>query len=344
AEVRAMTGIGVSSLSEYERGRREPALHQLRALGDAYGRPLSFFLSEPGTGAEAVLWRERPDSDSAATLGRRFLELVRQYHRVESWCGEESRPDLPVAGSAPRNYRDAEALADRVRERLGLGDRPGTSLIRVLSEVANAKIFHLDHGESGAAACTVHREHGAGILLNARHLPWRRNFDAAHELFHLVTWQAFGHDAEGGDLESGRREEKYATYFARNLLMPRGPYRAAISRDREKETSPERTVLRIAREFEVSMEDVVWMRATEKRWPKSRALTLIERCRLLEGTMLPRDREVDPPSRPTRFVSLVYQALDEGEISLGRAAEFLGVSRAVVRRTSKGSWPHRRER
>ena len=332
-QVKGQTGLGTSSLSEFETGTRDPSLRQLQLLSHAYQRPLSFFLSDPEPAPrEAVLWRDKPEPTVSARLGRQFLELCRQFHLVERWCGEVSEPDLPVEASRPRCYQDAEALADRVRKRLGLGERPGVSLLRVLEEVARAKIFFVDSGLSGAAACTVHPEYGAGILLNAKHVPWRRNFDAAHELFHLVTWKAFGHDSSKPEVEPSEREEKFATCFARTLLMPRGPFRRAIARERAKNSTPETTVLRLAREFEVSVDAVVWARATESKWTKEWATGLIERCRKRESQLFPRDRGCDPPDRPPRFTALIYQALELGEISLGRAAQFLGVPRGVVRR------------
>ena len=45
-DVGQRTGIGESSLCEFESGKREPRLSQLQALAAVFRRPISFFLAE----------------------------------------------------------------------------------------------------------------------------------------------------------------------------------------------------------------------------------------------------------------------------------------------------------
>ena len=45
AQVEERTGIGKSSLSEFENGKREPSLSQLQSLAAAYRRSVAFFLA-----------------------------------------------------------------------------------------------------------------------------------------------------------------------------------------------------------------------------------------------------------------------------------------------------------
>ena len=55
----AMAKVGVSSLSDFENGKRAPSLDQLSALAAAYDQPLTFFFEDSPT-KEVVLWRQRP--------------------------------------------------------------------------------------------------------------------------------------------------------------------------------------------------------------------------------------------------------------------------------------------
>ena len=157
-EVEVSTGIGQSSLSEYESGKRAPRLHQLQALAELYRRSIGFLLGEGELPREVVLWRQRPDEQSARETQATFLRLSEQYHNLEMWCNDCRPCVLPRAEGKAERYRypDAEALAKQVRTILELGDRPGQGLLRVLEEVCGIKLFHLSFEPTGSAACNVH--------------------------------------------------------------------------------------------------------------------------------------------------------------------------------------------
>ena len=228
-QVRERTGIGESSLSEFENGKREPSLSQLQKLADLYRRSVSFFILEgPIVADPVVLWRMRPE-ENAEEIEVRFLRLCEQYHNLEVWCDERASVSLPQAKGEPGRfgYGDAEELAKQVRRDLQLGDRPGQCLLAVLEEACGVKVFHLDFEPSGTAASAVSETFGAAVLLNAKNARWRRNHDLAHELFHLLAWSIF--HPTGGLTVTGDWEEKLATAFASSLLMPSEPFASAIN-------------------------------------------------------------------------------------------------------------------
>ncbi|AMV35428.1 hypothetical protein VN12_25280 [Pirellula sp. SH-Sr6A] len=69
------------------------------------------------------------------------------------------------------------------------------------------KIFFLDFEPSGTAACSLFERFRSEILLNSRIVNRRRNFDLAHELFHLLTWNVFRVPVSENALTSLKREE-----------------------------------------------------------------------------------------------------------------------------------------
>jgi len=89
AQVRERVGIGESSLSEFETGKREPSLSQLNALAAAYRRSVAYFLDEGPIPQEVVLWRERPQEGSE-DMEASFLRLCEQYHNLEVWTGDRT--------------------------------------------------------------------------------------------------------------------------------------------------------------------------------------------------------------------------------------------------------------
>jgi len=328
-DVSQRTGLGLSTLSEFENGRREPRLGQLKRLAESYHRPISYFLEEASSSSDLVLWRERPTSPMAEQLQARLIELADQYRTLEVLCKQPSQLELPWEKGDPSRYGYPEAgrLARHVRNVLGLGERPGQAILRVLEEVCSVRVFHLDFEPGGSAACTVADRYGAAILLNARNVPWRRNFDLAHELFHLLTWRVFRQGDSGDSAIPSQSEEKLATCFARNLLMPEEVFRSAV----EAQRGMSRTLgfdglFEVAREFDVSIEAVLWQMGFVYKILPEEIKDYLERMHHRMGYWDRRDRDT-PPERPLRFLALARQALRKGLISTGRYAQYIGVTR-----------------
>lgn len=332
-QVRDRTGIGESSLSEFERAKREPSLSQLHKLAAAYRRSVSFFLAEGPIPTEVVLWREEPESNGGGTSAH-FLQLCAQYYNLEVWTKEEAPVSLPDAreDAAEYTYRHAEALAKKVRDQLDLGDRPGLSLLPVLEEVCGVKVFHLDFQPTGTAASTNSSDSfGPAILLNKGNVRWRRNFDLAHELFHLLTWRIFRRTV-GSDVTSdraGAAEEKLAQCFAGNLLMPSDAVHAALTAKMRNETLAFDDVFDVARQFDVSVEALLWRMQTLRmlKGTQKETRTLIARSHELAPILEERPKQPPPSTFPERYKALAIKALRHGLISKGRFAEYLEISR-----------------
>jgi Zn-dependent peptidase ImmA (M78 family)/transcriptional regulator with XRE-family HTH domain len=328
------TGLGVSTISDFENDKREPRIGQLKHLADLYHRPVAYFLDDSAPPAEVVLWRQRPASPTAELVQAKLVELADQYHTLEVLCGQASNMDLPHCDVAANSfgYPAAAALARRVRNDLGLGDRPGQTLLRILEEVCNVKVFHLDFEPSGTAACTMTDRYGAAILLNRHNVPWRRTFDLAHELFHLLTWRVFRHHEVGASSEPSSSEEKFATCFASNLLMPEEVFREAVDLQRNASSAVSADGLfEVARQFDVSVEAILWRMGFVYNIDSQKISSYLERLGSRMASWDGRDRPM-PPERPQRFLALARQALRKGMISTGRYAEYVGISRREAMR------------
>jgi Zn-dependent peptidase ImmA (M78 family) len=270
-----------------------------------------------------------------------LLRFAEQYHNLERWCDEFEELDLPAAsGSHQRfGYAHAEKLAHDFRTKFGLGERPGPSLLRVLEEVCRVKIFHLPFEPTGSAACTFSDRFGAAILLNSNSVRWRRNFDLAHELFHLLTWSMFRQGDAESLVEASPKEEKLATCFARNLLMPQEPLRITIDSqlgDRAKLSFDD--LFEVARQFDVSVEALLWQMTFVYNLSKDAVEQSIEKLRD-RITYWDRRQHDAPPDRPLRFEALANEALRKGLISTGRYAEYLGITRRQAMRQMEQEAP-----
>jgi Zn-dependent peptidase ImmA (M78 family) len=112
-------------------------------------------------------------------------------------------------------------IASKYMDILNLGCRPACSLAKILEEKMGVKIICLpmEHNLSGGA--TIDQNFGMAILINSKDAPWRRNYDLAHEFFHLITWDYFDKDEvyQGTDSKKSRVEQ-LADVFAASLLLP----------------------------------------------------------------------------------------------------------------------------
>jgi Zn-dependent peptidase ImmA (M78 family)/transcriptional regulator with XRE-family HTH domain len=324
------SGVGESSLSEFEHGKREPTLSQLAKLAEAYQRPSSFFLDATPIPREEVRWRKKPTAQ-AEIVEAQFLRLCGQYHNLEAWCGQRATAELTPAGppDAAINRTFAEALAHRVRKDLGLGEYPAFGFLEALEEQFGLKVFHHDFKPSGTAACTQHPTFGPAVLLNSNNPRWRRHFDLAHELFHLLTWDLLRPASTAAAGTWSESDEKLADAFAASLLLPAESVRQAVTQRAREGKLSLASVFEIARLFDVSVESTIWrIHVIRGGTPETNTKTkaAIKKAKQVAPEYETRS-DTPPPGRPARFVALAQLALRRGELSAGRYAEYVGVSR-----------------
>ena len=320
-ELAGKAAVGVSSISEFENGRREPTLSQLRKLADAMSADVARFLSSDEPRVETVRWRERPAD--AEVIETRFLKLCRQYRDLERWAGEEEPVQLRRAERFPSSRPEVAALARQMQGEMQLGDRPGLVLRRRLEDDYGLKTFVLPVEPSGTAACTTGPEYGPAVLLNSLNSAARRTFDLAHELFHLLTWDV-SPDAPK------ETEEKFAEYFAATLLLPDGALRDAVDRRIRDRKLSIANVCELARDFCVSIDALFWRMHNLYGWTDAgETRAKIDRARALARpySAIAPPLEEDTSELPERYRSLALQALRSGEISTGRFAEYMGLRR-----------------
>lgn len=321
------SGIGASSLSDFENEKREPKFSHLSKLARIYKRPLDFFLSDEPVVEDVVLWRDPPASEEEQREARAtFLQYCEQYHRLEMLTGETKRPKLPRSEITDResfDFRDAEHLAREVRSWFSLGQYPLASLRRVLEEKCYLKMFYLDF--DGSAASTVSEKFGSGVLLNRRNKQWRRSYDLAHELFHVLTWNIF---RVGGEsiLTDTSKEEKLANAFASSLLMPEEAIRDRIESDLNSESKiPFERLDDIAREFDVSLLALIYRIVNIYSLEQKRTVQLVDLARKYLKVAGPRESRL-PDTLPERYCDLAVRALRQGRLSLMQFKNYMGIS------------------
>lgn len=321
-------------VSSIERGERDVKAVELAAIARALHCELAdFFTDEQNIQEEEqpaiVAWRERP-SVGAEVQEARFLQLCEWYALAEQWAGEDHTCELPEVWSQgqPATLAWARAIAEDVRQNLGLGSLPAASLYQTLEERCGVKIFHFTDLQ-GSAACAW-GDFGAGIALNASEVSWRRNFSLAHELFHLVTWEYLG--PEHVDTHSGwsAHIEKLANAFASSLLLPESALLESLSVHRSEKGITWHGLVMVAREFDVSTEALLWRLVTLSMVPEKQVRLL-----LADPVFRDIDRKTfapihEPDLLPERYLRLLESSYLRGDVSAGRIAEMTGKNLADV--------------
>jgi len=323
------SGIGVSSISEFETGKREPSFSQLSRLAEVYKKTIEFFLADTVPTEAVPLWRDEPATEEERKeTEARFRQLCEQYHRLELCCGEIKRPRLPEPDVSSRQefgYRQSELFASKVQSEFGLGEVPTVSLKQILEETYYVKIFYLDF-PSGSAISEVSPVFGPAILLNQRNRQWRRSFDLGHELFHILTWNILRRENTRGFV-ADEKEESLANTFASRLLMPQEPLeRRLLSKlsDDEQRIALDQ-LYDIAREYDVSLDALICRVASIFRFKKEDTEKYRDLGRKYIARLKPRFL-YEPERLPERYRDLAKRALREGRLSLMQFAKYMNLS------------------
>ncbi len=324
------------TLSAIEKGARNINAHELIMMARLYGRSLDYFLESDVAPDPVPLWRKARKTD-VNQIQCQFLSFLENYSNLEHLLGLKrrwkdvqknyDRDDFSVNG-----FEQADKLGAEIHNFLDLGSRPSFNLLNVLENKLRFKILHLSLRGGASGASVVDNTIGVGILINVNDAPWRRNFDLAHELFHIITWNVFSPE-EIGNGTTKTRPEQYADIFASSLLLPE-----AHLLDTLKETATDNEIrvidiIELAKEFGVSTEAVFWRLVNLKKLKKSQALKALDnpKFRDLDRNMRRRLYSKDRPSKfPSRFISLACRCLMEGKISRGTFAAYLEIDRAEI--------------
>jgi Zn-dependent peptidase ImmA (M78 family)/DNA-binding XRE family transcriptional regulator len=321
-DVEKKTGIGSSSLSDFENNKREPSISQLTSLANLYNISIShFFENSDSAFNDIVLWREEPKNDTLkAELESNFKKLCRQYKNLEIWTKSPSETNLQKLffETFPSNENDVRFQAKNIHKQLDLGSYPGESLLRILEEKYFIKIFSLNLEYPVSAACYHSKELGSAVMLNINSSAYRRNYDLAHELFHLLTWN-FIHNREKSIMED------YANCFASELLMPEFSILESV-KEFSKETGnlTYDDINSISRRFAVSIDAMMWRIAyIYKLKEKIDIKQTIQEIKNYTASYLP---ECLKDKFPLRYKDLAYEALKLGEISTKQCANYLEIT------------------
>jgi XRE family transcriptional regulator, fatty acid utilization regulator len=316
------------TLSAIETGERKVSAEELLRAVELLGERLETF-TDPFLllGEGKFSWRQS---------GVRREELVR-YERDAGRLIAAFRTLAPLVGRAPQLFRralgltrqsrfeDASAAGERFAREFTPGEVPALRLAEVMEQDLGILALMVDpiDGISGAACRLPEMD---AVFVNRREVPGRRNFDLAHELFHLLTWDAMPPEhIEEAQPARRTRSEQLADNFASAVLMPTPVL------DRWGDWSGidgDALIDRLnaaADELQVTSSALRWRLASLGRLDQALAREIPDERLRHNG----RDRPAEAPLPPLfsrTFVGVIARAIEEGRVSMRKVTTLLGVS------------------
>ncbi len=354
-ELASRAGLSRAGYKKIETGRSRPRVTTLQALAGALDVGL-VDLVEPVRGLRAVRFRSSKRLRTREQILADVARWLSDFAELEGLLDDRVPWRLGAVATelASCEVEPGEA-AGVVRRELGLGDdEPVRDICGLLEEEAGVKLLPLGLASDGFFGLSVGPgDGGPAVVVNT----WERIsverwiFTAAHELGHLVLHLS-AYDVTETEEPTG--EEREANEFAASFLMPDRVFWKEWEEARGLPLVDR--VLKIKRMFRVSYRTVlyrlgsryegpgnIWARfqAEYRRRTGSTLLRDDEPAALAEDAFrasLPEGARAGEPEhlspldfREDRLSFLVRRAVEQGEISLGRGAEILGLSLEEMR-------------
>ena len=314
------------TVSAIETGVRRVGAEELLIAMDKLAVPLDYFTDPFRLDGEGLFsWRQmgvpREQLMSYEEMAGRWIG---GYRVMASQVGRKSRLMRQALGLTKlSSFEEATEAGERFVGEFDLGAVPGMRLADVMEERLGILVLMVDayEGISGAACRLPDLD---TVLIARGEVRGRRNFDLAHELFHILTWDAMPpeHVEEAVDF-GGNRVEQLANNFAAAVLMPKDsllPLSDWTSLDMDALCA---RLNERAEKLHVTSSALRWRLATLGGLTKKRARAVPEGA--LRNNGQTRSKRESPALFSRGFVEVLAGAIDGGRISVRRAADLVGL-------------------
>jgi Zn-dependent peptidase ImmA (M78 family)/DNA-binding XRE family transcriptional regulator len=224
-------------------------------------------------------------------------------------------------------FEDAAEAGERFAAEHGLGDVPAQRLAEAMERDLDILVLMVTPNHSGVSGAACRLPELDIVLINRDEVPGRRHFDLAHELFHILTWEAMPPLRIEDATETGgaNRTEQLANAFASALLMPARIVGAAAEWRSLHGKALTAKLNTTADRLEVTATALLWrlvslglLDRTQARGVPADALRFNGRSTKPAGKA--------PPLYSKRFVEIIARAVDQGRVSVRKIASLLGLS------------------
>jgi Zn-dependent peptidase ImmA (M78 family)/DNA-binding XRE family transcriptional regulator len=338
-----------------EKGERRLKPNELIKLSRAYGCAINDFVRPTPTiepfdvQFRAVYQRSEHEEEQISPVIDLFEKLCRNYLELEKII------DAPVARNYPSEYRinkmpleaAAESIALAERQRLGLGDGPIPMLRDILEQNVGIRVFYLKMPAKFSEIYSYDEQLGGCMAINQSHPEGRRSWSMAHGYLHfLVHRRRPVVDVVNVDGQNQRipESEQLAEAFPKYFLMPAsGLLNRFNDMDRTLGKFTITNLFTLAHYYGVSTEALVYRLEGMRLLPTGTWDRLRDRgikVRKVKQDLGLQDVAHRSDTLPVHYQHLAIEALEQGKITEGRFADFLGVDRLEARRIAEDLRKH----
>ena len=311
------------TVSAIETGERRVSADELLTAIQKLGTTLDYF-TNPFllVGEGKFSWRQ---SNVALETLNAFERVAGRWIAANRTLASEVGRPAPNLRQALRltsksSFEEAMAAGDRFAADFELGAVPAERLAEVMEHRLGVLVLMVDaiDGISGAACRLPDLD---AVLINRHEVTGRRHFDLAHELFHILTWEAMPPEhVEDASERSKIRVEQLANNFASAVLMP-----AAVL---DQIGPPGPDLVAWLNDTAESLQ----VTATALKW----RLVALERLDAPQANKIPdsvlrnNGRDISgrdpPPLYSKAFMEVIALAIEEGHMSARKAADLLDMT------------------
>jgi Zn-dependent peptidase ImmA (M78 family)/DNA-binding XRE family transcriptional regulator len=319
------------TLQTIEKGTRRLRASELVRLVEATGYSVEFF-TDPllWTGDGTFSYRcSVADPAMLDAFEEKAGGLVALWRHCEAFSATPSKSVPEFLMDARNSFEDAQGLAQTMQRWLRLGETPATRLSRSIEGDLGIPVLYIEM-PSGVSGATFRHEGNRLLFVNRNDAAGRRNYDLAHELFHVLTWshqapERIDRSDDNNQALSAqqRRFEQLAENFAAALLMPRASVTRlwesiAGSQDLKARTE---AVRQLMLHFSVSAKALLWRLVNLECISKEDVPQLEQQLSAL------REETSHTAPSPELFSRLYLErvagALERGSLSVRRVASIL---------------------
>lgn len=315
------------TLSQIENGERKLSASELVQAAQVFNVGLEFF-TDPFelAGEGSFSWRQNGTApevlDAFESKAGRWIAAYRHLSKLKGATINSSIRRLALDRKS--SFEDAVAEGEAMGRLLGLGDIPSEALTHALQAQLDTFVLEVDTapGISGAA-CQLTQLNA--IVINRNEPKSRRNYDLAHELFHLLTWSTMPPPRldDIAPTKANKRVEQLAENFAAGLLMPADAINRRIAEAGGLQKGPQLAMWlnTTAKDLGVSAIALQW------RLVNMKAISISDR---VDDELLRHNgssvKASPPPKFGKQFMEVIGWSIGRGHVSVRRAAKLLDIT------------------
>lgn len=315
------------TVSAIETGERRVKAEELMLAVEKLGATLDYF-TDPFmlVGEGRFSWRHtNVKLDHLKRYERNAGRWIAAFREIAPYVDDMALLQRRALGLTKQSsFENAMAAGERFVADFDLGDVPAPRLAEAMERKLGILVLMVDaiDGISGAACRLPELD---AVLINRHEVVGRRHFDLAHELFHILTWEEMPPEHTEASLEISRnRVEQLANNFASALLMPQASLDQYGDWANVEDNDLIAKLNKSADDLQVTASALKWRLVALGRLKLARARAIPDAALRYNG----RDAgETNPPplfSKP--FMEVIGLAIQEGRLSVRRAADLLSMT------------------